>query len=143
MSKGIISTGLYTDVHFDDDAWGFYSRAVRQCRKGPFGIEIAAFELDEEAFSQGDVYGKTIGTALALQVCNGLKLTSSARMCLFFWLKNFEGSERVLKVNFMYSEFNLGPQSPVFFSGTRILRMGDFFVFFVFFQDGYHGFDLA
>ena len=71
------------------------------------------------------------------------ELTSSARMCLFFWLKNFEGSERVFHVNFMHSQVNLGPQSPVFFSGTRILLMGDFFVFFVFYQDGYHGFDLA
>ena len=63
-------------------------------------------------------------------------------MCLFFWLKNFEGSERVLKVNFMYSQSNLGPQISVFFP-ARILRMGDFFVFFGFFQDGYHGFDSA
>ena len=63
-------------------------------------------------------------------------LTSSARMCLFFWLKNFEGSERVLKVNFMYSQFNLGPQSPVFFPAPVAFAWGIFLFFSVFFRMG-------
>ena len=63
-------------------------------------------------------------------------LTSCARMCLFFWLKNFEGSERVLKVNFMYSQFNLGPQSPVFFPAPVSFAWGIFSFFSVFFRMG-------
>ena len=33
--------------------------------------------------------------AKALQQLVGLHLTSSASMCLFFWLKNFDGLEKV------------------------------------------------
>ena len=64
------------------------------------------------------------------------RLTSSARMCLFFWLKNFEGSERVLKVNFMYSQSNLGPQIPVFFPAPVSFAWVTFLFFLVFLRMG-------
>ena len=51
---------------------------MRQCGpKNLFGLEIAAFELDERAFSEGDVYGKTIAVGLALAACNKEKTALS------------------------------------------------------------------
>ena len=53
--------------------------------------------------------------ALSEQTANGDSLITLCRMCLFFWLKNFEGSEKVLHLNFFHSQFNLRSQCPVFF----------------------------
>ena len=88
---------------------------------------------DYVSWNKEDIYFDYIKQASPGREMDGAKLTSSARMCLFFWLKNFEGSERVLKVNFMYSQSNLGPQIPVFFPAPVSFAWVTFLFFFGFF----------
>ena len=71
------------------------------------------------------------------------QLTSLSRKCLFFWLKNFEGSEKALQMNFFYSQFNLSPQSPVFFPDQHPQDFVFFSFFSFFLQDGRQGPELA
>ena len=67
-----MSTGLYTDVHFDDTGYNFYLRTLKICKEViPFGIEIAWFEMDEWWFWEWDVFGKIIAVSMASEVCVG------------------------------------------------------------------------